>query len=59
MNGKDKDLGLNMARESIVFLNDEKNVLPLPKSASVLLTGHSTDNVGYQCGGWSVTWQEL
>ncbi|KAG7394890.1 hypothetical protein PHYBOEH_004514 [Phytophthora boehmeriae] len=53
----DKMAALNMARESIVLLKNEKDVLPLPKGASVLLTGHSADNVGYQCGGWSKAWQ--
>ncbi|KAG6590962.1 Lysosomal beta glucosidase [Phytophthora cinnamomi] len=56
-NDKDKKLALEMARESIVLLKNENNTLPLPKSASVFLTGHSADNVGYQCGGWSVVWQ--
>ncbi|KAK1946269.1 Lysosomal beta glucosidase [Phytophthora citrophthora] len=56
-NDKDKETALEMARESIVLLKNEKNVLPLPKSASVFLTGHSADNVGYQCGGWTFIWQ--
>ncbi|CAI5741699.1 unnamed protein product [Hyaloperonospora brassicae] len=33
------------------------DTLPLPKQASVFLTGPSSDNVGYQCGGWTYTWQ--
>ncbi|OWZ20143.1 Glycosyl hydrolase [Phytophthora megakarya] len=56
-NEKDKETALEMARESIVLLKNEKNVLPLKKSASVFLTGHSADNVGYQCGGWTFIWQ--
>ncbi|POM67380.1 Glycoside hydrolase [Phytophthora palmivora] len=56
-NDKDKEVALEMARESIVLLKNENNVLPLPKSAQVFLTGHSADNVGYQCGGWTLTWQ--
>ncbi|CAI5721726.1 unnamed protein product [Peronospora destructor] len=56
-NDKDKEAALKMARESIVLLKNEGDVLPLPKSASVFLTGHSSDNVGYQCGGWTLTWQ--
>ncbi|EGZ11268.1 family 3 putative glycosyl hydrolase [Phytophthora sojae] len=56
-NDKDKQAALNMARESIVLLKNDKDVLPLPKSAKVFLTGHSADNVGYQCGGWTLIWQ--
>ncbi|GMF56118.1 unnamed protein product [Phytophthora fragariaefolia] len=56
-NDKDKETALEMARESIVLLKNEDDVLPLPKNASVFLTGHSADNVGYQCGGWTYIWQ--
>ncbi|GMF62021.1 unnamed protein product [Phytophthora fragariaefolia] len=56
-NDKDKETALEMARESIVLLKNEDGVLPLPKDASVFLTGHSADNVGYQCGGWTLIWQ--
>ncbi|KAG7395708.1 hypothetical protein PHYBOEH_003313 [Phytophthora boehmeriae] len=56
-NDNDKAAALNMARESIVLLKNTDDVLPLPKGASVFLTGHSADDVGNQCGGWSVRWQ--
>ncbi|CAI5741801.1 unnamed protein product [Peronospora destructor] len=56
-NEKDKEIALEMARESIVLLKNQDNVLPLPKSSSVFLTGPSADNVGYQCGGWTKFWQ--
>jgi beta-glucosidase len=56
-NDEDKSAALDMARESIVLLKNAEDVLPLPKDASVFLTGHSANNVGYQCGGWSKAWQ--
>ncbi|ETK77358.1 hypothetical protein L915_16373, partial [Phytophthora nicotianae] len=56
-NKKDEETALELARESIVLLKNEDDVLPLSKSASVFLTGHSADNVGLQCGGWTWTWQ--
>ncbi|KAG7399859.1 hypothetical protein PHYBOEH_007720 [Phytophthora boehmeriae] len=56
-NDDDKATALNMARESIVLLKNNESTLPLPKDASVFLTGHSADNVGHQCGGWTVAWQ--
>ncbi|CEG45119.1 family 3 glycosyl hydrolase [Plasmopara halstedii] len=53
----DKKVALEISRESIVLLKNENNVLPLSKKASVFLTGHSADNIGYQCGGWTKAWQ--
>lgn len=33
-------------------------LLPLPKKASrILVAGSHADNLGYQCGGWTITWQ--
>uniref|UniRef100_K3WVG8 beta-glucosidase n=1 Tax=Globisporangium ultimum (strain ATCC 200006 / CBS 805.95 / DAOM BR144) TaxID=431595 RepID=K3WVG8_GLOUD len=48
---------LELARESIVLLKNQNNVLPLAASSSVFLTGHSANDVGYLCGGWSLRWQ--
>ncbi|KAG7377039.1 hypothetical protein PHYPSEUDO_012251, partial [Phytophthora pseudosyringae] len=56
-NDKDKETALEMARESIVLLKNKNGVLPLSKKASVFLTGHSADDVGYQRGGWTLIWQ--
>ncbi|KAG6971688.1 hypothetical protein JG687_00001881 [Phytophthora cactorum] len=56
-NDEDKAVALDLARESIVLLKNNESVLPLAKEASVFLTGHSADNVGHQCGGWSIAWQ--
>lgn len=37
-----------------------KPLLPLPKKASkVLVAGSHADNLGNQCGGWTITWQGL
>ncbi|KAG6610183.1 Lysosomal beta glucosidase [Phytophthora cinnamomi] len=56
-NDDDKAVALDLARESIVLLKNDNNILPLANGSSVFLTGHSADNIGYQCGGWSVAWQ--
>ena len=43
---------------SIVVLKNDGGVLPLSKSVPGLaLGGKTADNVGNQCGGWTVTWQ--
>lgn len=35
-----------------------KPLLPLPKRASkILVDGSHADNLGYQCGGWTIEWQ--
>jgi beta-glucosidase len=45
-------------RESLVLLKN-KGVLPLSKTGSYTLVvgGDHADNLGYQLGGWSITWQ--
>ena len=52
----------NVARravaESLVILKNDGGVLPLSKDVPhVALGGKSADNIGNQCGGWTVTWQ--
>ncbi|MFL5305311.1 MAG: glycoside hydrolase family 3 protein [Polyangia bacterium] len=52
----------NVARravaESLVVLKNDGGVLPLSKdTAHVALGGKTADNIGNQCGGWTVTWQ--
>jgi beta-glucosidase len=45
-------------RESMVLLKKENGVLPLNKSAGkILVAGSKADNLGYQCGGWTISWQ--
>lgn len=49
-------------RRSLVLLkngkSDNKPLLPLEKKVQkVLVAGTHSDNLGYQCGGWTVEWQ--
>ena len=45
---------------SMVVLKNEGGTLPLAKSvAGVALGGKTGDNVGNQCGGWTVSWQGM
>ena len=45
-------------RQSLVLLKNEGNVLPLSRKAKrIHVTGRGADNVGMQCGGWTVDWQ--
>ncbi|POM58315.1 Glycoside hydrolase [Phytophthora palmivora] len=53
-NNNDVATALAGSRESIVLLQNNNSTLPISKDSSVFLTGPSADNIGYQCGGWSV-----
>jgi beta-glucosidase len=45
-------------RKSVVLLKNEKKVLPLSKSVPrIHVAGKSADNIGNQCGGWTIRWQ--
>ncbi|MGD1046445.1 MAG: glycoside hydrolase family 3 N-terminal domain-containing protein [Bacteroidota bacterium] len=45
-------------RESIVLLKKKDGILPLRKTnARILVAGSNADNLGNQCGGWTITWQ--
>ncbi len=45
-------------RESLVLLKNDKKVLPIAKgSGRIHVAGKSADDIGNQCGGWTITWQ--
>jgi beta-glucosidase len=45
-------------RHSLVLLkNDNDNVLPLSKNVSSIFLSGLADDLGSQCGGWTVEWQ--
>jgi beta-glucosidase len=45
-------------RQSLVLLKNEGGVLPLSKSVARLhVAGETADNIGNQCGGWTIRWQ--
>lgn len=46
-------------RKSLVLLKN-KGILPLKKNLSkIQVTGKNADNLGWQCGGWTMSWQGL
>ncbi|OQR99553.1 glycoside hydrolase, partial [Thraustotheca clavata] len=53
----DRQAALDVARESIILLKNQNNVLPLSGQPKIFLTGPSIDNIGYLCGGWTWLWQ--
>jgi len=44
-------------RQSVVLLKNDKNLLPLKKDAKVNVSGSKANDMGAQCGGWTVGWQ--
>jgi beta-glucosidase len=45
-------------RHSLVLLKNEKDVLPLEKkSKRLVVVGKAADDIGVQCGGWTIKWQ--
>ncbi|KAB5512220.1 hypothetical protein DKX38_029248 [Salix brachista] len=59
-----RELAREAVRKSLVLLKNgesaAKPLLPLPKKATkILVAGIHADNLGYQCGGWTIEWQGL
>ncbi|XP_020574327.1 uncharacterized protein LOC110020528 isoform X1 [Phalaenopsis equestris] len=58
-----RELAREAVRKSLVLLKNGKSatgqlLLPLPKKAhNILVAGSHADNLGYQCGGWTIEWQ--
>lgn len=57
-----RDLAREAVRRSLVLLKNGKeannSIIPLPKKArKILVSGIHADNLGYQCGGWTINWQ--
>ncbi|KAF3441175.1 hypothetical protein FNV43_RR15087 [Rhamnella rubrinervis] len=59
-----RELAKEAVRKSLVLLKNgesaDEPLLPLPKKASkILVAGTHADNLGYQCGGWTIELQGL
>lgn len=52
-----RDLARRAVRESLVLLKNNGSVLPLKRSARLLVVGAAADSFAQQTGGWSLTWQ--
>ncbi|XP_020160323.1 uncharacterized protein [Aegilops tauschii subsp. strangulata] len=57
-----REVAREAVRKSLVLLKNGKSastpLLPLPKKAGkILVAGSHADNLGNQCGGWTITWQ--
>jgi beta-glucosidase len=53
-----REVARQCVRESLVLLKNEKHTLPLSKKIKhLVVVGGAADNLGMQCGGWTVYWQ--
>jgi beta-glucosidase len=51
-------LARRAVQESIVLLKNEHDILPLPREGlTIVVAGKNADDVGNQCGGWTLTWE--
>jgi beta-glucosidase len=45
-------------RKSLVVLKNDHNTIPFDKNIpSIVIAGVAGDNIGLQCGGWTIEWQ--
>jgi beta-glucosidase len=52
-----REVARQAVRESIVLLKND-NILPIPKNIrTVYVAGINADDIGSQCGGWTISWQ--
>jgi len=52
-----REVSLQAARESITLLKNTSNILPLAKTAKVLVTGPTADSLVSMNNGWTYVWQ--
>ncbi len=53
-----REIARDAVRQSLVLLKNENNLLPLSKNLKrIHVTGKSADDIGNQCGGWTISWQ--
>ena len=55
---KHRQVARQAVRESLVLLKNDNRILPLCKTAQrIHVAGDSAQNIGDQCGGWTIDWQ--
>ncbi len=52
-----REVAREAVRSSLVLLKNEEAQLPLDKGARILVSGKNANNVGHQCGGFTIAWQ--
>jgi beta-glucosidase len=52
-----REVAREAVRKSLVLLKNENATLPLARDKRILVAGKNADNIGHQCGGFTVAWQ--
>jgi beta-glucosidase len=53
-----REVARECVQQSLVLLKNARHALPLPKNLRHLhVMGEAADDIGTQCGGWTITWQ--
>ena len=52
-----REIARRAVRESLVLLKNDGGLLPLERGIRVLVAGDGANDIGKQCGGWTLTWQ--
>jgi len=52
-----KKIAREAVGKSLVLLKNTHSILPLNKSDRILVTGKNANNIGHQCGGFTIDWQ--
>lgn len=53
---KYRDLAKTLVEESLVLLKNDNGVLPIKKGTKIFVIGPAANDVGVQCGGWTISW---
>jgi len=52
-----RELAAEAARRSAVLLSNDRTLPLQPEAGPIYLAGEAADDIGLQCGGWTVEWQ--
>lgn len=53
-----REIAREAVQKSMVVLKNENSILPVNKNTGkILVTGSNADDLGNQCGGWTISWQ--
>ena len=53
-----REVARECVRESLVLLKNGRHALPFSKKLKrIVVVGKAADDLGMQCGGWTITWQ--
>ena len=54
-----KKTAQDLAEKSLVLLKNEANLLPIKSGTKIYAVGAGVNNIGLQCGGWTMDWNGL